>query len=539
MVRNPLKWPKKLVISAAVLVAAAVALALLSAYGVIGGGHTAQSAGTVARTPAGPAPTARARKGPAPAAVPAVRQWRPVRGPGWRPSKYTRVVAPRRGPLADEARLLAAELKVPLASGRTRARAGDVALRLSHARDKSEGREGYVLTSTGGKVGIEGATDAGVFYGTRTLLQSVRARGGIADGVVHDRPDRPQRGFSIDIARKFFSAEWIRQRVREMGDLKLNQLQLHLSDDQAFRLQSSTHPEVVSQPHLTKSQVRGIVALASSRHIAVIPEFDSPGHLGAVLKAHPELQLRNAAGSETTGALNISRPGAAPLIDDLLHEYAGLFPGRHWHLGGDEYTALTAKDPEADFPGLAAAARKRYGKDAGVADLTAAWLNGRAATLRAEGKIPEVWNDGIRRGGVVRARHDRQVGYWTGREPGERPPQEYLREGWKLVNVNDRYLYYVLGEPNRFTYPTGRQIYDKWTPAVLRGTKAVPKSLSGRDRIAGGRFALWCDQPGAQTPERVARGIRPPLAATAQKLWDPGRPELSWSGFKKLVGRVD
>jgi hexosaminidase len=133
---------------------------------------------------------------------------------------------------------------------------------------------------------------------------------------------------------------------------------------------------------------------------------------------------------------------------------------------------------------------------------------------------------------------DRQIAYWTGKEAGERDPVEYLKEGWKLINLNDEYLYYVLGQPNDFTYPTGRRIYEQWTPAVLRGTKPVPKSLSGPEHIPGGRFAVWCDRAGAQTPQQVADGIRMPLAATAQKLWNPGKPALSWEDFKKLAMRA-
>ncbi|MCH6162191.1 beta-N-acetylhexosaminidase [Streptomyces marispadix] len=533
------KRPKKLTVSAAVLTVGTVSLLTLGGCsGEDAGGGQHHGGGTGHSSPGGspgvPKPTEPARTGPAPAAVPSVRDWKPVRGPAWKPSRFTRVVADPGGPLADEAKLLASELKVPFSDGP--ARTADV--RLSLDQNLKTGREGYEMASREGKVTIAGAADAGVFYGTRTLLKSVRATGAVADGVVRDRPDRPQRGMMLDIARKHFTADWIEDRIREMGDLKLNQLQLHLSDDQAFRVESSTHPEVVSRPSLTKAQMRRIVKLARSRHIDVIPEIDSPGHLGAVLKAHPEIQLKNAQGRPTEGAVDISDPRAAKIIDDLLREYADLFPGKYWHLGGDEYLALMQRDPEASYPGLAAKAREEFGPGARVSDLATDWLNDRSAVVREKGKTPQAWNDGIHTGGEVRAHRDREVAYWTGREPGERSPVSYLREGWKLINLNDEYLYYVLGEPNKFTYPTGRRIYDNWTPAVLRGTESVPKSLSGPSHILGGRFAVWCDRAGAQTQEQVAAGIRAPLRATAQKLWNPRKPALSWEDFKRLGERT-
>ena len=171
-------------------------------------------------------------------------------------------------------------------------------------------------------------------------------------------------------------------------------------------------------------------------------------------------------------------------------------------------------------------------------DLATAWLNDRAETVRDLGWTPQVWNDGLHRGGVVRPTRQAQVAYWTGTEQGQRAPAEYLREGRRVVNLNDAYLYYVLGEPNQFRYPTGERIYREWTPAVLRGRRAEPAASTGPDRVPGARFAVWGDRPRAQTAEQVARGIRLPLRAFAQKVWDPRTPGRSWREFTALVGRL-
>ncbi|GAA2914021.1 hypothetical protein GCM10020221_07130 [Streptomyces thioluteus] len=469
-----------------------------------------------------------------PRVVPAVRSFTARSGPGWRPAPGARVVADPRGPLADEARLLAGELRLTAAAGP--ARAGDVELALRPG--DPGGAEGYRLTTRSGRVLVTAPAEAGAFYGTRTVLQAVRSGGGLPEGDVEDAPDRAQRGLHLDTARKHFDAAWIEARLRELAGLKLNQLALHFSDDQGFRIQSDTHPEIVSPQHLTKDEVRRIVALAGSLHITVIPELDSPGHLGAVIKAHPGLQLRDAAGTSTRGAVDIAAPDAARIVDDLMREFAPLFPGPYWHLGGDEYRALTARDPQVAYPQLAGLARERFGPQGRVQDLATAWLNDRAAVARSLGKTPKAWNDGFFRGGLVAPDPGIEVEYWTGRELGARDPQEYLNEGRTVVNLNDRYLYYVLGEPNDFRYPTGELIYKEWSPAVLRGTGAVAAGTAGPGRVPGGRFAVWCDHAAAQTPEQVANGIRLPLAATAQRLWDPRPPQLSWPDFTALHARV-
>ncbi|WP_438827915.1 beta-N-acetylhexosaminidase [Streptomyces tropicalis] len=499
-----------------------------------GDGNAADSFPDDAAAPsATPSPSRSYPMSRAPRTIPAVRSFAAARGPGWRPAHGERVVVGDAS-LADEGRLVAGELGLTYAGQQKDARAGDV--RLERGGGSGGNPESYTMTVRDGRVTIAGPSDTGVFYGTRTLKQEVHGAGAAPEGVVQDAPAKPRRGFMLDMARKFYSADWIEDRIRELGDLKYNELGLHFSDDQGFRIQSDTHPEVVSQEHLTKAQVKQIVSLAAGRHITVVPEIDSPGHLGAVIAAHPDLQLRNAQGAPTEGAVDISKPQSAAIVDDLLKEYAGLFPGGFWHLGGDEYQALTVRDPEASYPQLAAAARRAYGSGGTVADLTTGWLNGRADTVRAHGRTPRAWNDGFFRGTSVQPAKDIEVAYWTGKELGARPPSDYLAEGRKVINYNDEYLYYVLGEPQTFVYPTGKRIYEQWTPRVIRGTDAVPARYDGR--ILGGSFAVWSDRAGAQTQDQVAAGIRMPLRATVQKLWDPGQPQLSWPEFKALAQKL-
>ncbi|MFF4601950.1 glycoside hydrolase family 20 protein [Streptomyces sp. NPDC001339] len=525
-----------------------------------------------------------------PQVIPAVKEFRKAEGRGWRPTKAARVVVPagKGSNVADEAQLMAHDLGgLAVVYEDEAVRPGDIEVKLTgnsgtesgaessteKGRGEGVGRsakkvtkggtganslaannvpvrgtadEAYTLTARGARLTLTAPTDAGIFYGTRTVKQAVRAAGGLPEGTIEDRPDRPQRGLSLDNARKPFTQDWIEARLREIADLKLNQFQLHFSDDQGFRIQSDTHPQIVSADHLTKAQVRQIIQLAQSLHISVVPELDSPGHLGAVLDHFPELQLRNASGRTIRGAIDISNPEAGPLVDSLLKEMSDLFTSpkgapAYWHLGGDEYQALMSSSPSTSYPQLARAARQKYGPDGTIEDLATGWLNDRQKTVEAQGKNRiEAWNDGFFADTAVNADKNRTVDYWTGKELGQRDPAQFLREGRTVLNVNDEYLYYVLGEPNQFTYPTGRRIYESWTPRVLRGTQpvAVPASATGPDRIPGARFAIWCDRAQAQTAQQVAAGIRLPLAALAQKTWDPRTPALPWTDFSALANRV-
>ncbi|GAA2340981.1 hypothetical protein Scani_13280 [Streptomyces caniferus] len=489
-----------------------------------------------------------------PQVIPAVSEFHRADGRGWRPSKGARVVVPagEKSNVADEAQRMANDLGLGIVYSDQPVRPGDIEVKLTGKNSdnnvpvESSADQAYTLKAAGTKLTLTAPTDAGIFYGTRTVKQAVRAAGGLPEGTIDDRPDRPQRGMSLDNARKPFSQNWIEARLREIADLKLNQFQLHFSDDQGFRIQSDTHPEIVSPDHLSKAQIRQIIALARTLHISVVPELDSPGHLGAVLDHYPALQLRNVQGRVIPGAIDISNPKSAPLIDSLLKEMSELFTNpkgapAYWHLGGDEYQALMSSSPATKYPQLARAAQKKYGSRGTIEDLTTGWLNDRQKTVEAKGKNRvEAWNDGFFTGGVVSADKNRMVDYWTGKEAGKRDPAEFLREGRNVMNFNDEYLYYVLGEPNQFVYPTGQRIYQSWTPRVIRGTRpvAVPANMTGPDRIPGARFAIWCDRAQAQTVQQVAAGIRLPLAALAQKTWDPRTPALSWTDFKALANRV-
>ncbi|MEK2475947.1 beta-N-acetylhexosaminidase [Streptomyces noursei] len=514
-----------------------------------GADSQAPGAAPSSSSPAAPIPSWAKVTGP-PHIVPAVRDFRPANGIGWRPTKGARIVVPagEKSTVADEAQLMAKDLGgLAVVWGNQDVRPGDVEVKLSGGAkgpDNAAGGtvdESYTLAARGGRLTLTAPTDAGVFYGTRTVKQAVRTAGGLPEGTIEDGPDRPQRGMLLDNARKSFTADWIEARIRQLADLKLNQLQLHFSDDQGFRIQSDSHPDIVSADHLTKDQVRHLIKVGQSLHVTLIPEIDSPGHLGAVLDHYPDLRLRNASGTPLRGAIDISKPQAGALIDSLLKEYAQLFPGPYWHLGGDEYQALMSSDPEARYPQLAKAAQDKYGPGATIKDLATGWLNDRQKTVQAAGKTRiEAWNDGFFAGGKVAADKNRTVAYWTGKEIGARDPAEFLREGRTVLNLNDEFLYYVLGEPNNFTYPTGERIYKSWTPLVLRHTSpvSVPSSLTGADRIPGARFAIWNDRAQAQTAQQIAAGIRMPLAALAQKTWDPRTPALSWPDFKALVNRL-
>src|SRR5205085_9512392 len=90
------------------------------------------------------------------------------------------------------------------------------------------GPEAYRLTIAS-TLDVRGPA-AGVFYGTRTILQLLHQSWAIQGGTVEDWPAYPERGLMLDVGRKYCSLSFLRKQIRELSYLKLNYLHLHLSD---------------------------------------------------------------------------------------------------------------------------------------------------------------------------------------------------------------------------------------------------------------------------------------------------------------------
>ena len=234
-----------------------------------------------------------------PRTIPALREWTDAQG-SYVFGANTRIVIDSASAesVSATASALAADLlaltgfSIPVVVD-TVPQPGDMALALGSS-DSSIGDEGYLLTVTD-HISIAGQTDAGVFYGTRSVLQMLRQGFEIHAGGGRDWPDYPERALMVDVGRKFFSLAFLERHVKELAYLKLNYLHLHLSDQFAngygFRLESSSHPEITSAGHYSKADVASLIALARTYHVTVVPEIDVPAHAAALLASHPALAL--------------------------------------------------------------------------------------------------------------------------------------------------------------------------------------------------------------------------------------------------------
>ena len=214
--------------------------------------------------------------------------------------------------------------------------------------------EGYVLTVTPDQVLIRATSGAGLFYGVQTMLQMVDEKG-LPAGVITDEPRFAYRGFMMDVSRHFFDKEFIKKQMDALAYYKLNRLHLHLTDAAGWRLEIKKYPRLaevgsvrrnadgsIHRGFYTQEQIKEVVAYAAERYITVIPEVELPGHALAALTAYPEysctggpFELRNKWGVED----NVYCAGndkTFEFLQDILEEVIPLFPGKFFHIGGDE-----------------------------------------------------------------------------------------------------------------------------------------------------------------------------------------------------------
>jgi len=229
--------------------------------------------------------------------------------------------------------------------------------------DPLRGDEGYDMELLDDGVTISANDERGIFYGIQTLKQLLP--GGIESssiqneqwvlpvGMISDRPRYSYRGAMLDVVRHFFEVDIVKRYIDLMALYKLNTLHIHLTDDQGWRLEINSWPdltriggstEVDGGPggYYTQEDYIEIVEYAQERFIEVIPEIDMPGHTTAALASYPELNCDGIAPPLFTGtqvgfsSLCLEKEITFRFIDDVIRELVSLTPGRYIHIGGDE-----------------------------------------------------------------------------------------------------------------------------------------------------------------------------------------------------------
>lgn len=449
----------------------------------------------------------------------------------------------------DEARELAAALRsstgfeLPVV-GKAEADAC-LALQLKPDLATTLGTEGYLLRVTSDRVVLTAATPAGLFYAGVTLRQllppqifSSTAVKAVAWAVpcleIQDVPLFPWRGLLLDPARHFWPPEFVKKMIDLMALHKLNTLQLHLTDDQGWRLEIRRYPGLTEIGSLrkesplkgnrrvgdgkpygpffyTQAQIRELVAYARKRHVTLVPEIEMPGHFLAALAAYPQYSCRGGPFAVRTqwgiepDILCVGNDEALTFVENILAEVTELFPDRFIHIGGDEAPRLRWKTCPKCQARLKAAGFKSEAQ-------LQTWFNHRVETyLKAQGRRMIGWDE-ILEGGLTPGA---AVMSWRGIKGGI----EAAEAGHDVVMSPTTHCYFDYAQSRGAGEP--ENIGGHLPLKTVYLFEPVPGKLAAdrRPHILGAQGNLWAEY--LWTPRDVEYMAFPRAAALAEVTWSP------------------
>jgi hexosaminidase len=391
---------------------------------------------------------------------------------------------------------------------------GDIFLSLDE-KDTTIGKEGYYF-QVGDYISIQAIAYRGLFWGTRTLLQLLEQVKSIPKGIARDYPQFKIRGFVLDDGRKFFTLRFLRKYVKLLSYYKMNDFQIHLSDNgskkyfgdnwdstySAFRLENDTYPGLTAKDgSYTKKEFIDLQQLADEYGVQIVPEIDVPAHSLAFSKAIP------AIGSKKYGMdhLDLNDPLTDTVVRNVFKEYLSgphpVFTGEVVDIGTDEYAKPATEEFRA-FTDMLIKYVESFGKRVRL------W----GALTWAKGKTPVTVK------GVT-------MNLWYN---GYANPVDMKELGYKLISTPDGWLYIVPAAGYYYDYLNLKMIYDKWSPSLV-GNVAF---CAGDPSIMGGSFAEWNDIVGNGISEKdVNDRVFPAIQVLAQKMWGGTNTSMSYKDF--------
>lgn len=237
--------------------------------------------------------------------------------------------------------------------------------------DTKTGEEGYEISITGKLLHLSAAKPAGLFMGIQTIRQLLPATieaaskqegpWEIATGTISDYPEYSYRGAALDVSRHFFGVGDVERYIEYITYYKMNTLHLHLSDDQGWRIEIKSWPNLAEHGgstqvgggqggYYTQEQYKEIVRFAKDHFVTIVPEIDMPGHTNAALASYAELNCNGKATELYTGTkvgfstLCTKKDVTYKFVDDVVREISELTEGPYFHIGGDESHSTKRED---------------------------------------------------------------------------------------------------------------------------------------------------------------------------------------------------
>lgn len=444
-------------------------------------------------------------------------------------------------------------LRLPVGSGI--ARPGDISfvLRSDAAEDDTVGADGYRLNIADGIVTITANTTSGLYYGGRSVLQSLSAQPDhrtLRNGHGVDVPDLEMRTYTMDVSREYWEPRVVEDVIRQMGWQKQNVLIFHFDDAEYFRLNSPAYPGL-AEPAFSydEATIKRLVELGAENNVTVMPAFEYPAHVSAkasyfhIGMDDGPLDVEPGYGPRDTGAnasnscgpqythshlnpdftFNFMHPKAMRISKEMLDVFVPWFESPWVHIGGDEVPPQLANCP---------ALQEWFASQDEVkslADAEAWFINDLADHLADMGKRTVVYNgfeNGVPAGTQPKVDEDVVVQLWTGSNTSAKLAQ------YDKILGNESHYYLVTGRAQSRSYPNTEAIYNA-LPAAMHADLDDPKHL-------GLGMHIWGDDLGWAEAQYLEQVAYYPRSLTAERTWNASPPAdgSTTATFRSLLERV-
>lgn len=344
--------------------------------------------------------------------------------------------------------------------------------------------------------------------------------------------------FHLDCGRKYFTKDWILALINEISAAGYTHLQLaigndgmrFLLDDMSLTVGDKTYSseDVAAAIHagnvaydnrqngytpekdeLTESEMNAIISYATSKGITVIPLINNPGHMDAILSAATSLTGTTCSYNGSVTTINLENEDAVAFTKAFFTKYVKYFAAKgctHFGIGADEYANDVYSTGSMGFGQLVLT---------GKYSLFVNYVNEVAAIVSeaSEKKMkPVAFNDGFYFNGNTTSgtfSTDIVISFWTSGWGGyqSETASRLAARGHQMINTNGDF-YYVLGKSDKFD--SGYDYASNFSNTAFMGSTV--------SNPAGATFCVWCDNPGAETEQEIAKNIRLVLRAMAQRM---------------------
>lgn len=371
----------------------------------------------------------------------------------------------------------------------------------------------------------------------------------VSTAAITDSPVFRYRGILLDTSRNFFSVRAIERTLDAMAANKLNTFHWHITDSQSFPMYLDSLPKMAfygaysSRQVYRPADIRHLVEYGRLRGIRVLPELDTPAHvgngwqwtekhgLGKVAVCFNQEPWQSYCEEPPCGQLNVANNNSYTILAQIYKEMVDLFgPLDLFHFGGDQVNLNCWNETEDIQAHL-----EKKGVGLGADSFYQLWgdFHASAYSLLSEAnagrQVPGVvWTSDLTQEERV-DRHLNPENYiiqvWTsGRD---QTIGHLLRKGYRLILSNHDAWYLDCGFGHPFSHEESWcGSYKGWQAVYDNSPVNIAVNLTGSphsELLLGGEAALWSEQA---DEANIDSKLWPRGSALAERLWT--NPRTNW-----------